>query len=231
MLWLMVLIASCSPRVSMKMIKSLPPQAETSKEVIIIDPSIKVPEEYRIGHIKVSPRFFSTTKQCTYDKVLQLAKQRTKNMGGNALFITYHHSPDKYTGAHRIKADVLMLPDEFVSFSKSGDTHPDYASIWLYRYPWGEGCEYDVYMGEKWVFWSRPNTKTEIRVHDDGEYVFWAKIEKKVSLCLQVEKGKDYYIETNIWGGIITPNPLLFTVSDYAGKDACAGMELVKEEQ
>ena len=228
-LFLMLLLASCSPRVSMRITNPVKAPMESDRDVIIIDPSVEVPKEYRIGHIEVSPRFFSSTKQGTYDVVLQLAMQRAKEKGGNAILVTSHCSPNVSNAKHRINADILIVPDDFVNFSTPDNPHPDYASIWLYRYPWGQRCEYDVYMGDKWVYWSRPNTKTEVRVHNPGEYVIWAKTEKRVSLSLKVEMGRDYYIETNIWAGIVCPNPLLFTVSDYAGKDACAQMELVKE--
>ena len=43
---------------------------------------------------------------------------------------------------------------------------------------------------------------------------------KVSSVTLNVERGKDYYIEASIGPGIFLPNPRLFPVSNVAGKVA-----------
>lgn len=218
------LLVSCSPKVSSNM-SVVPSRNATSDFVYIIDPSDEVLEDSNhIGTISITPRFLTTTRKGSFDKILETAKSHAMKMGGNAIVIVQHTYPDYYKSTHSIKADVFRLPEAYKPIKENGLKHPEYASVWFFRYPWMPGCTYNVYLGNELVYWSSANTKTEVKILEAGEYVVWAKGEKKVSISIKVEKGHDYYIETNISSGILSPNPALFLVSDYAGKDACNRM-------
>lgn len=189
----------------------------------------EIPESaQKLGTMIVAPRYLTTTKKGTYDEVLRIARDQTKKSGGNAAFIVSHSLPDTSHATHRIVVDMLQIPDSCsIHINKKDSTHPEYASVWLYRYSWCPECTYDVYIDEKFVYRSNGGTMTEVRFYESGQHEIWAKTEKRVSLPIKVDVGKDYYIETNVWSGVLVPNPLLFQVSEFAGREACANMEYV----
>ena len=81
---------------------------------------------------------------------------------------------------------ATMIEQEGVS-----SDHPDYAVIHLYR---GAGMitslNYDVHIGEEKVFRAKINSKTEVKIYDEGEVQVWAKTESRNILPLNVRREK-----------------------------------------
>lgn len=213
------LFVSCSPRISSQIIERRP---QNDGEVCVLLNWDDLPNDARkIGTMTVSPRYFTTTKGGTLDKVIEKGKYDAKQMGGNVMVITQHKAPSISKATHYIEADVYATNSRIV---ESPDAHPaDYSSIWLYRYMWADGFSYDVLLNDKVVYSSIGGTKAEIRITEAGKYTIWATTgQKKVSCTIDVKLGKDYYVETNIWSGVLIPNPLFIQVSTIAGKMAIA---------
>lgn len=207
------------------------PLGEYNGEVLLLDDAESIPKGLEpIATIDVSSRTYTPVKKGTYDKVLELARQKVREVGGNAVFIREHKAPNYYTSKHSIKGDVYKLPATAIGAVTSVSSHPEYASVWIYRYPLMEGFEYNVNIDNRWVFWSAPKTMTEIRFYESGKHTVWAYGGRRISVDLDIEMGKDYYVETSFQEGFLGPNPYLFEVSAFAGRAACKTMELIEQK-
>ena len=176
-----------------------------------------------LGHIKIGDTGF-TTKNGNYAAVLNIAKDEARKAGGNVVKITKHKSPDMLSSMHRIEADILRVDDLSVLSGEMSDmevsTHPDYAVIYFYRES-GAGAlvSYDVYVGDTKVYRSKPDTKAEVKLYEDGDVEVWAKTEAKEVLPLTVKKGADYYVRTSVSSGIMIGRPRMEIVSAETGRE------------
>lgn len=104
---LIVAFYSCSPRISTSLSKSYPP-LDYKQEVVVygLDKPIP-PNSEEIGQVKVGDSGFST--KCNYDIVLDNAKLEARKVGGNAIKITRHKTPDLWSSCHRITALILKI--------------------------------------------------------------------------------------------------------------------------
>lgn len=110
-----LLFASCSPRVSTKLQKKMPPRSADSVMVFLNgDP---LPDECdTIGFVRVRDTGFTLTSRCRYPQVLALATDKTAKAGGNALYIDEHLNPNPLgSSCHRIRGTMLLLPSAQVS--------------------------------------------------------------------------------------------------------------------
>lgn len=216
------LLISCSPKVTSQIIEH---QQRNDGQVIVLTSNKDIPlGSKKLGSFSIKPRYLSTTKSCKLDNLLDEARKSAKEIGGNALLITRHTAPSITNSKHSIEVEVytIDLPVE----EKINCHSLEYASIWLYRYMWAADFRYDVYVDNNKVYSSIGGTKTEVRIKKAGRYTIWATTGgKKVSLILDIELGKDYYVESTIWAGVITPNPLLIPVSNTAGQIAMEEIE------
>lgn len=221
---------SCSPKVTMQLASE--PLGEYNGEVLLLDDSESIPEGSEpIATIDVSSRPFTPVKKGTYDIVLKLARQKVREAGGNVVFIREHQAPNYYSVTHSIKGDVYKLPETAICAETTVSSHPEYASVWIYRYPLLDEFEYNVNIDNKWVFWSAPKTMTEVRFYESGKHTVWAYGGRRISVDLDIEIGKDYYIETSFQEGFhLDHMPYLFEVSAFAGRAACKTMELIEQK-
>ncbi|MBZ9650721.1 hypothetical protein [Psychroflexus montanilacus] len=112
-LLLSILSFSCSPK--LKMIGSeqqaLSPLSNTETVVDInelktIDPSNIAA---KIGAFKITDGGLAL--DCTYERILFMAKEKARSLGGNAVKITDHKVPDNWSTCHRIEFDIYKLND------------------------------------------------------------------------------------------------------------------------
>ena len=222
-IWTIIILAGCSPKITSSLTSARPPLSK-DVEVTILDADDPVPEKAEVlGHIKIGDTGF-TTKNGNYAAVLNIARDQARQAGGNVVKITEHKSPDLFSSIHRIKADILRVDDLSVLSDDMSDmevsTHPDYAVIYFYRES-GAGAlvSYDVYVGDTKVYRSRPDTKAEVKLYEDGDVEVWAKTEAKEVLPMTIKKGMDYYIRTSVSAGIMIGRPRMEIVSDKAGRE------------
>lgn len=213
-------LASCSPRIVSNISKQFPAMGP-SENVSVLLSSDELPENsIMLGRVKVSSRYLTTGEKGTLDNVLDKAVKRSREIGGNAIVLVGHKSPSpSNNGKHSIEVEVYRTEAPIKEVGPATD-HPEYASIWIYRYRWFPDLVYNVFLGDKRIFTTYGGAKTEVRIYEPGAYKIWARGEKESSVTLNVERGKDYYIEASIGPGIFFPNPRLFPVSDVAGKVA-----------
>ena len=215
-------LLGCSPKITSNFTTSHTP-LNKDMEVMILDIDAPMPENAEVlGQIKIGDTGF-TTKNGNYAAVLNIAKDEARKAGGNVVKITEHKSPDMISSMHRIKAEILRVDDLSILSGDMSDieasTHPDYAVIYFYRES-GTGAlvSYDVYVGDTKVYRSRPDTKAEVKLYEDGDVEVWAKTESKEVLPLTVKKGMDYYIRTSVSPGIMIGRPDMEILSSAAGR-------------
>lgn len=221
-IWTIIILAGCSPKITSSLTSARPPLSK-DVEVTILDADDPVPEKAEVlGQIKIGDTGF-TTKNGNYAAILNIAMDYARQAGGNVVKITEHKSPDLFSSIHRIKANILRVDDLSVLSGEMSDmevsTHPDYAVIYFYRES-GAGAlvSYDVYVGDTKVYRSKPDTKAEVKLYEDGDVEVWAKTESKEVLPLTVKKGMDYYIRTSVSPGIMIGRPDLEILSSEAGR-------------
>lgn len=222
-IWTIIILAGCSPKITSSLTSARPPLSK-DVEVTILDADDPVPEKAEVlGQIKIGDTGF-TTKNGNYAAVLNIARDQARQAGGNVVKITEHKSPDLFSSIHRIKADILRVDDLSVLSDDMSDTevstHPDYTVIYFYRES-GAGAfvSYDVYVGDTKVYRSRPNTKAEVKLYQDGDVEVWAKTEAKEVLPMTIKKGMDYYIRTSVSTGIMIGRPRMEIVSAKTGRE------------
>lgn len=226
---IMLLVYSCAPRVITHVSVSKY-TGQHSDGFTILDNIIDLPSgSVKLGDLSITERPFQKAARGSYDEVLDLARSEVGKMGGNAMYIISHIPPSTDHPTHCITADVYRIPDLRLILKEEGPTHPDYASIWLYKNSFYPEFTYDVFIDDEWVYLAASDTMTEIRFYESGTHTVWAKIERTSALTIQVDLGKDYYVETSIRNGILSFNPKLLQVSTYAGKDACSNKLLIQK--
>lgn len=68
-----------------------------------------IPNQILIATIEL--RDAGLTIDCDYETVKRMAERKTRKLGGNCLVITEHKNPDLISSCHRIKGNVLRIPD------------------------------------------------------------------------------------------------------------------------
>ena len=109
-----VALMGCSPRVTTSIFETYPVLPVDSVEVFEEGDPVPISAKV-IGKVQVRDR--GTTTKCNYDYVLQLAKERTAEIGGNGLYLTEHRLPNARSTCHQVWGNMLYLTDH-----EMGDT-------------------------------------------------------------------------------------------------------------
>jgi hypothetical protein len=110
-LLLSILSFSCSPKLKMVGSEqlSLPPLSNT--ETVVVINELKTIEssniDTRIGSFKITDGGLAL--DCSYERLLFMAKEKARSLGGNAVKITSHKVPDNWSTCHRIAFDIYKL--------------------------------------------------------------------------------------------------------------------------
>lgn len=104
----LILFSSCSPRISTSLSKNYPPLDYRQKVVVIDLDQPKPNNSEELGQIKVG---FGFSTKCNYEIVIDKAKLEARKVGGNAIKITKHKTPDLWSTCHRITAITLKVEE------------------------------------------------------------------------------------------------------------------------
>lgn len=113
----LLLLTSCSPKIQTSVLKRYPARSEGSPVVVYrLADSVALPAETEVlGVVNVEDGGFTTG--CSYDKVLQLAKEQVNRHGGNGLYLTWHKEPSALgSSCHQLGGEMLLLPDSEDSY-------------------------------------------------------------------------------------------------------------------
>lgn len=99
---LSMLFVSCSPKISVLVLKSYPP-LQPNDTVTVYFQGKQVPKRAE-PLAKVSVYDGGLTVNCNYDRVMGIAKNETRKVGGNGLLITDHRLPSIWgSSCHQIE--------------------------------------------------------------------------------------------------------------------------------
>jgi len=217
-------LTSCSAKLTSSMQKTYAP-LDYKEEVRVFEINEQVPPDAeKLGTIKIGDSGFST--DCDYATVLDKAKTESRKVGGNALKITSHESPDIWSSCHRITAEVLKIDgiENYAVGAKMVNIDStligaDYAIINVYR-PSGVGAlvNYDLYLGDSVICRVKNNFCESIMIYKDGLNSLWAKTEAKSEIPINVVFGTIYYVRCGISMGAFVGRPKLEMVDNKIGK-------------
>lgn len=227
----MLLSGACSPKVSTKLTKTYP-EIDYRQDIVVLDIQTEVPSDAEVlGTVKVGDSGFSTKGDWT--TVLEKAKLEVRKAGGNALKITRHQFPDMASTIHRLSGQILRIDnvDRLVLEEVKAPEHPDCAILYVYRGAGAALLNYDLHLGDSTVCRVGNKFKQAVRITRPGTYEVWARTEKKESLFLDVELGKDYYLRCSVSMGIAVGRPMLELVDSRDGKAEYDALETKKKNQ
>jgi len=217
-------LTSCSAKLTSSMQRTYAP-LDYKEEVRVFELGEEVPPNAeKLGTIKVGDSGFSTN--CDYAVVIEKAKTESRKVGGNALKITTHKTPDVWSTCHRITAEVLKVDgiENFMAVAATADVDSaligaDYAIINVYRSS-GQGAlvNYDLHLGDSVICRVTSNFCESIKIYKDGLNSLWAKTETKSEIPINVEFGKMYYVRCGIKMGAFVGRPSLEMVDNKIGK-------------
>lgn len=217
-------LTSCSAKLTSSFQKTYLP-LDYKEEVVVFQIGEEIPPNAeKLGTIKVGDSGFSI--DCNYSTVIEKAKLEARKVGGNALKITQHKTPDFWSSCHRISAEVLKINDieNFTTITETDDIESvlidaDYAIINVYR-TGGVGflVNYDLYLGDSIICRVSSNFCKSIKIHKSGLNSLWAKTESKSEIPINIEFGKTYYVRCGINMGAFVGRPNLELVDNRTGE-------------
>ena len=219
-LLVVLLFSACSPKVVTNIQHSTEPLAYTEK-VKVVPLEKPMPNNAKIiGEIKIGDTGFSTN--CTWEVVIQKAKEEARKAGGNAIKITEHIPPSVWgSSCHRIRGTIIYA--ENLSHDDTEDIEPitddNFAILNVYRHR-GPGTlvNYDLHLGDSTICRVSNNFKATIKVQKEGLNTLWAKTESKAELPIDIEMGHTYYLRCGIRMGFLVGKPSIQLVDYKSGK-------------
>jgi hypothetical protein len=106
---IIIFFYSCDLKTSAIVLKRLPELTETENVLVFsLEDAIKYESNEVIGDINIGEAGLSV--KCSYEHAVDLAKQKARQMGANAIKIYKHDSPNYWTNyCHYIKAKAIHL--------------------------------------------------------------------------------------------------------------------------
>lgn len=215
-----ILLCSCTHRVSTTINKTYPP-LDYREKVVVLDITREEPENAEmLGEIKLGDTGFSI--KCGYDLAIEKAKMEARKSGGNVVKIIDHRPPSAFgSTCHRITAKILRVKEvEKLVRAEEGDLLDiDHAIFYVYR-PDGRGflVNYDLYLGDSVICRVSSNYGAKIKIYKDGLNTLWASTEAKTEIPINVEIGKEYFIRCGIKNGIMVGRPSIELVRKSIGE-------------
>ena len=233
LLSILLITASCSPKVSKTITTSYTP-LDYREEVLVLDLQTPIPDgAENMGTVKIGDSGFTTN--CDWNTVIEQAKVEARKVGGNAIKITEHKPPSAMgSSCHRITASVLYIKNagEMAAAAKIEDVAAEwgYALLHIYRFG-GAGAlvGYDVHLGDEVICRAKNKWKTTIQIRSFGRNMVWASTESKTEIQVNFEPGREYYIRCGIKMGALVGRPILQLVDKSTGKAEFASIKTKDE--
>lgn len=200
---LSLLVGACSPTVITKLSERLDP-LPVEEEVTVYGLQEPFPyEAVKIGTVSIGESGF--TINCSLLKVIALAKQEARKVGGNAIKIT-EHAPPGNSGCHQISATILKLKDlddplsAFLMEEENTLKDANYALLHIYRLrSTGALIPFNLYLNESFLVRTENNWKQTIKIDKSGSYVLRANAASEDGTPIEIEMGKEYYIRCGLF--------------------------------
>ena len=106
---LSLILTGCNAKVSTQITKTYP-AIDSTQNIHVLRWEESLPENTEvIGMVEVGDNGLTGNSKCTYEAVIEKAKEEARKAGGNAIKITKHKIPDVISSCHRITADILRI--------------------------------------------------------------------------------------------------------------------------
>ena len=122
-----VVLCSCTPRITTSLIKKGKPLSKTSI-VVVYDKNDTLPAAtVKLGITKVNEN--ASTSEFDYNSVVEIAKLEASKAGGNAIRIIKHQLPNLLNTGHKVDADILKVDTSVVHQSLNKKSNESYIKI------------------------------------------------------------------------------------------------------
>ncbi|WP_299675761.1 hypothetical protein [uncultured Tenacibaculum sp.] len=223
---LVLMLYSCSTRIKSTISNTSFNALEKTQEIIILEKG-KLPERsIFIGDLKIGDSGF--TVDCDYNKVMNDAKIAARKAGGNIIEIIELKDPNFGSTCYRLKAKIYRnfdaeklspIVQEFKERNKSRlPINADYAKVYFYRPSLviGSLIGYKIRVNKDSVVCRvRNGEKCELTITDFRKHKFWAKIDTKDSIVLDVKRGQEYFVRCSVGLGVFAGKPELNLMENH----------------
>ena len=228
-----LLLAGCNAQVSTQITKSYP-ATSSDQNISVLQREDTPPEnsEY-IGMVEVGDNGLTGNSKCTYEAVVELAKEEARKAGGNAIRITKHKTPDLISTCHQITADILRIENvdsHLYGMAPKQKTDTNFAVLNIFRDDAKLIADYDLYIGKSLLCHVSNKFKKTVLVKADEPTILWAETEKKEELEVDLKPGHVYHLRCDVGPGIAVGRPLLFITESNALSAQFEALEPKKAE-
>lgn len=233
------IVIACSPKIRTNVATTRPALAEDA-EVVVLGVEKQTPASaLDIGSIKIGDTGFSTN--CSWETVVEKAKEEARRAGGNIVKITRHTPPNLGSTCHRIEAKILLMEDvkalaDIVAGAEEViDSTWNFAKLYVYR-PTGPGLliAYNLHLGDSVIARVQNNFAEKIMITKKGLNALWARTESRAEVPIDIEYGRTYYLKCTVNMGIMAGRPNLELVDPTTGRaeyDAIRKRKQKREEK
>lgn len=234
--FLLLGLGSCAPKVTTNIKVSSEPldYREKVRVYTLVD---AVPTDItELGTAKIGDTGF--TVDCSYDKVIALAKLEARKAGGNAIKIVEHTPPDLMSSCHRITFLILRVHDfnseplvteETVPYDSTATS----ATICIYRPAKFGGAlvSYMIHVNDSAYVRAGLNAAEMLEITEEGPVEIWAQTEAKTVLPLTIQFGRTYYVRCGVSMGVLVGRPSLVLVDPATGEEEFTKIAAKKSEK
>ncbi|SHI32559.1 hypothetical protein [Flavobacterium terrae] len=224
------LFLSCSTSISTKLVNKSFEKLNDVSKIVVLEENEELPinSEF-VGDVKIGDSGFTT--DCDYNKVISDAKNEAQKAGANLVKVIKLKKPTALgSTCYRLKAkmyrnlnddQLLTLINKRQEKNKSRlPADADYALIHFYRPVLGSGAllYYSIKDNNDSVVGKLENGRKFVyKTKKFGDQTFYARLETKEEIKINVEKGKEYFVRCAIKMGVAVGRPVLDVVENHKG--------------
>lgn len=224
------LFASCATTVKTNIVNKNYPKLADKTSIIVLEKRDVLPANSElIGDLKIGDSGFTTN--CGYNKVLDDAKEASKNAGANILQILEVKEPSAFgSSCYRIKAKIYRNVDTEALAAinqklelKNKSRLPadsDYALIHFYRPRSAMGAllGYKIKNNKDSIIGRlRNGEKFVFKTKNFDAQIFYGALETTEEVNLIVEKGKEYFVRCSVTMGVMVGRPEINIIENNIG--------------
>ena len=213
-----LLLAGCNAKVSTQITKTYP-ETDIKQEIKVVKANDIIPDNTEvIGIVEVGDNGLTGNSKCTYEAVIEKAKEEARKAGGNAIKITQHKYPDRISTCHRITADILHIDnvDSYLfgmQLKKAKELEvkdSSYAVLNIYRpHEIGLSPAYNLHFGDVTLCRVPKDYKKTVLIKTDSKSTLWINSETKEEISADLKPGHVYFLRCGITIDLLTPRPSL----------------------
>ncbi len=216
----LLFITSCATSVSTKLANNQFSALSPQDQIFVLEENETLPANSQfVGDIKIGDSGFTT--DCGYNKVMADATATARNAGANILKVVTMKDPSAFgSTCYRLKAKIyrnldsellagLQKRENFKNKSRIPEGS-NYALIHFYRPSMATGdlIGFKVKTGNDSIIGSlRNGKKFTYKTTEFGDQTFYAVLETKEEIKINVEKGKEYFVRGGMNMGIVLARP------------------------